>query len=90
MRQLAPLIVLIFALAFSAGCTEVEANNPFLGEWVRVDNPRDVFEIVPSGDSFLLLDDDGKQFSASLTADGTLSVSGPYGLMVFIDAHELN
>jgi len=77
-------VVLCIMLLFVIGCSG-SADNIFLGKWEQTANKYNLiggFEIVENGDTLLMVDEEGK-YTAKLGDDGTLQVSGPFGIVSY-------
>ena len=77
-------VVLYVMLLLVIGCSG-SADNVFLGKWERTANKYNLtggFEIVNNGDTLLMIDTEGK-YTAKLGDDGTLQISGPFGVVSY-------
>jgi len=84
MYALKKISVIYVILLLIAGCSG-SSDNVFLGKWERTENKynyTDSFEIIENGDTLLMVDEEGK-YTAKLGDDGTLQVSGPFGIVSY-------
>jgi len=79
------IIFFIITLSLLIGCSNSAEDN-FLGKWERADLGEGYsggsIEIVKNGDALLMVDGDRK-YSANIGDDGTLQISGPFGIISY-------
>lgn len=71
-------------LLLVVGCSG-SSDNVFLGKWERTANKYNLtggFEIVKNGDALLMVNTEGK-YTAKMGEDGTLQISGPFGIVSY-------
>ncbi len=84
-------VVLYVMLLLIISCSD-STDNVFLGKWEQTSNKYNLtggFEIVKNGDTLLMVDKEGK-YTAKIGDDGTLQISGPFGIVSYTYISETN
>jgi len=75
-RLLVWSIMLMTILGFSVSCSSTKGSSAYVGRWECSTGSGDFFEIKANSGAFLVTDETGATYPASLNDQGTLVVSG--------------